>query len=190
MRFLAVVSMVIGGSALLCGSGATNAACPQVGFTWVEPHASPATRPVKIGKNKVIYVRRVPITTTSDIVKISLMQELADANDADLLIRFTPAADKKLHDATTNHSGRWLAFMVNDEVLVDSEWQGPYGFDPGEKRVSMNHGMKRAQRLMKAIRGCIRETAGAKPTPPVSLLPTDRFAAPIRVADGQLVARQ
>jgi hypothetical protein len=168
VRSPVVAWAVIVGATLLFSAPVAKAICPQVGFTIVEPHASAATRPVRIGKNQTIYVRREPITTTSDITKIELEQELADPNDADLLIAFTPAADKRLHDATTNHSGRWIAFMFNDEVLVNSEWEGPYGFDPGEKRVSMNHGMKRARKLMKAIRGCKRETAAAKPAAPVS----------------------
>ena len=145
--------------ALLSSAGVAQAACPEVGFTWVEPHASPATRPVKIGKNKVIYVRRVPITTTSDIVEIRLVDD-DDSDGASLLINFTPAADQRLHDATTNQSGRWLAFMFDDEVMIDSEWEGRYGMDLGGTRVSMQHGLKRGRELMQAIRGCTAANAG------------------------------
>ncbi len=168
--FLVIAWTVISGIALLSSAAVADANCPQVGFTIVEPHASSATRAVKVGTNQTLFVRRVPITTTSDIVEIKLVRESAGDNDddADLLIKLTPAADQRLHDATTNHSGRWIAFMFNDEVLINSEWEGPYGFDPGEKRVSMMHGMKRAQKLMKAIRGCIGETAAATSTPSVS----------------------
>ena len=118
-----------------------------------------ATRPVKIGKNKAIYVLREPITRTSDIVEIRLVDDYGDG--ASLLIKFTPAADQRLHAATTNQSGRWLAFMFNDEVMVDSRWEGRYGMELGGTRVSMQHGLKRGRKLMKAIRGCTRATAGA-----------------------------
>lgn len=99
------------------------------GFTIIEPHASPATRPVKIGEDHTIFIRRVPITTISDIVKIRLVRELAGpSNDAeDLLIKFSPTADQRLHDATTNHSGRRLVFMFNDEVLLNIVWDGAIG---------------------------------------------------------------
>lgn len=76
-----------------------------------EPHASSATRAIKVGRNQTIFVRRVPITTTRDIVRIRLVAD--DNDDASLLIKFTSAADQRLHDATTNHSGMRIAFMFN-----------------------------------------------------------------------------
>lgn len=160
-RLPVLTSTALSALALLSSTGMTHAACPQVGFTWVEPHASATTRPVRIGEDKVIYVQRVPITRTRDIVEIKLVRELArDSDDgADLLIKFTLAADQRLHDATTNQSGRWLAFMFDDEVMVDSEWDGRYGMELGGTRVSMRHGLKRGRRLMRAIRGCTSTTA-------------------------------
>lgn len=152
---LAVISEV----AVLSGSAVAGASCPQVGFTVVEPHSSRETRAVKVGRHRVIYVRRVPITTTGDIVDIRLVSD-DDGDGASLLIKFTPSADQRLHDATTNHAGMRLAFMFNDELLVDTVWEGPYGMDLGGTRVSMRHGMKRAQRLMHAIHGCTGVTAG------------------------------
>jgi len=136
----------------LLSSTAARADCPQVGFTIVEPHASSATRPVKLGKTETLFVRRVPITTTSDIVDIRLVADGDD--DASLLIKFTPAADQRLHEATTNQSGLRIAFMFNDEVLLNVVWEGPYGMDLGGSTVSKRHGMKPLQRLMTAIRGC------------------------------------
>ena len=159
-KIIVIAWTVIGGFGLLSSAWEANAACPQVGFTWAEPHASTATHTVKIGKNIVIYVRRVPITTTSDIVDIKLVSD-DDSDGASLLIKFNPAADQRLHDATTNQSGRWLAFMFNDEVMVDSQWEGPYGMELGGTRVSMRHGLKRGRKLMKAISGCTGATAGA-----------------------------
>ena len=157
-RLLLIAWTVISGLALLSSATVADAVCPQVGFTIVEPHASAATRAVRVGKNQTLFVQREPITTTSDIVEIKLVREFDD--DADLLIKFTPAADQRLHDATTNHSGRRIAFMFNDEVLLNVVWEGPYGIDPGGTRVSMHHGMKRFPKLMKAIRGCTGATAG------------------------------
>jgi hypothetical protein len=59
-------------------------------------------------------------------------------DDATLLIKFTPAADQRLHDATTNHSGMRIAFLFDDEVLINSVWEGPYG-----KRASFFRRMRR-----------------------------------------------
>src|SRR6516164_2063202 len=65
-----------------------------------------------------------------------------------------PAAAQRLHDATTNHSGLRIAFMADDDVLLNVVWEGPYGVDTDGTQVSLEHGMKRARRLMEAIRGC------------------------------------
>jgi len=139
--------------ALLCGSATAGASCPQVGFTFVEPQPSAETRAVKVGGNKTIYVRQVPLTTTSDIVAIILVDD--GALDASLRITFTPEADRRLHEATTNHSGSRIAFMAGDDVLLNVVWEGPYGMDTGGTKVSMHHGMKRAKKLMQALQGCI-----------------------------------
>jgi hypothetical protein len=154
------------GLALVFSASVAHAACPQVGFTIVEPHASSATRPVSVGKDQTLFVQRVPITTTSEIVEIRLVaDDNADGkDDASLLIKFTPAADQRLHDVTTNHSGLRMAFMFNDEVLTNVVWKGPYGVDPGGIQVSIRHGMAQARRLMTAIRGCIGTTAGDRAT--------------------------
>jgi len=155
-KLILIAWTLITGFGLVAIAAPADAACPQVGFTIVEPSASSITRPVSVGKNQTIFVRRVPLTTTGDIVEIRLVQESAGDNedDADLLIKFTSVADQKLHDATTNHSGRRIAFMFNDELLLNVVWEGRYGMDPGGTRVSMHHGMKRLPRLMQAIRGC------------------------------------
>jgi hypothetical protein len=145
---LAVVSEL----ALLSAGAVARASCPQVGFTLVEPRLSSETRAVRVGGSQTIYVRRVPLTTTSDIVEIKLADD--GGGDASLLIKFAPAAAQRLHDATTNHSGLRIAFMADDDVLLNVVWEGPYGVDTDGTQVSLEHGMKRARRLMEAIRGC------------------------------------
>src|SRR6185312_7612940 len=114
---LALASAVISGLAPVSSDAVASASCPKVGFTVVEPHASSETRAVRVGRNQMIYVRRVPITTTSDIVEIKLLDDGDD--DAGLRIRFTPAAAQSLHDATTHHPGLRIAFMADDEVLLN-----------------------------------------------------------------------
>ena len=138
------------GLALVCGSAGAAAACPQVGFTIVEPHASAETRPVH-WNNQTIFVRRMPITKTSDITEIKLE---GDDFDANILLKVNPAATKRLVDATNNHAGRRIAFMFNDEVLLNVQIPGSQGFDGSGEQVSIRHGMERARILMKAIRGC------------------------------------
>jgi hypothetical protein len=80
-------------------------------------------------------------------------------DDATILIKFTPAAAQRLHDVTTDHSGMRIAFLFDDEVLIDVVWEGPYGMDTNGSQVSILHGLKRAQELMKAIQGCTAATA-------------------------------
>lgn len=103
-------------------------------------------------------MRRVPITATSDILAIKLRPD--DNDDASLLLEFTPAATKRLVDGTNHHAGRRIAFMFNDEVLLNIAIPGPYGFDASGAEVSMRHGMEPAQRIMRAIRGCTAASVG------------------------------
>jgi hypothetical protein len=134
---------------------AADATCPKVGFTVVEPHASAQTRSLKVDGHRTVFVHRQWITTTRDISEIKVTHPHdGDDDDANIQIKFIPAADQRLHDSTTNHSGMRFAFLFNEEVMNNVVWQGPYGTDLGGIQVSIPHGMKRAQKLMKAIEGC------------------------------------
>jgi preprotein translocase subunit SecD len=142
---------------------AAEAACPKVGFTVVEPYATPQTRSLKVSGRPTVFVHRQWITTTRDIAEIKVTHPHdGDDDDANIQIKFIPAADQRLHDTTTNHSGMRFAFLFNDEVLNNVVWQGPYGTYLGGIQVSVPHGMKQARKLMKAIAGC---TAAGNRTP-------------------------
>lgn len=146
-------------SSALTGTCALAAQCPQIGYTVVEPHSTKETRPVKWGA-QTIFVRKIPITTTSDITSLKVVTDaklLDGPDDAVIQLTFTPAADKRLHEATSNHSGMRIAFMINDRVLVNVVWQGPYGMDTGGAQVSVNHGRQQLKALPKAVRHCISE---------------------------------
>jgi ABC-type amino acid transport substrate-binding protein len=135
-----------------------NAYCPRVGFTVVEPHATPETRPLRVGRNQIIFVRRESITATSDVVEIKLVPDGED--DASLVLKFTAPATQRLRDATTNHSGRRIAFMFDDEVLNNVVWEGPYGLDADGAQVSIRHGLNEARKLIQAIQGCTAVSVG------------------------------
>src|SRR3569833_4106091 len=94
------------GRGLVCGHA--EAACPNAGWTVVEPKPSSATRPVKQGA-RTLNVRREQITATADLTEIKLG---GDAYDSLILMRFTPEAAKRLHDATTAKSGLRIAFVA------------------------------------------------------------------------------
>jgi hypothetical protein len=146
--------------AVTSNDAVVNAACPKVGFTIIESHATAETRSVRAGNNQTIFVRREAITTTSDISDIKLAG--TDGDDAVLLIKFIPAADQRLHDTTTNHSGMRLAFLFDDEVLINVIWQGRYGMDLGGSQVDIRHGIKQGRKLIQAIRGCTAAIAGER----------------------------
>jgi hypothetical protein len=150
-----VVPLILVSMAMTLGVVTAEAACPQVGFTVVEPHATSETRPLKVGGRRTVFVHRQWITTTSDISEIKVTHPHdGDDDDANIQIKFVPAADQRLHDTTSNHSGMRFAFLFNDEILNDIVWQGPYGTYLGGIQVGVRHGMKQAQTLMKAIEGC------------------------------------
>lgn len=148
---LATASTVALGLAVACSEAAAQPACPRVDLTLVEPSASSETRPVKLGE-QTIFVRRSAITTTSDISEINVA-----GDDADTLIRikYNPDAAARLLDATTNHDGLRMAFVVDDDVWLAFTWQGPYGIGPDGTQLSLqDFGVVRAQRLVESIRGC------------------------------------
>jgi hypothetical protein len=163
---LIVASSILVSMAATCDAVATDAVCPKVGFTVVELHATPQTRPLKVGEGRTVHVHRQWITTTGDISEINVTHPHdGDEDDANIQIKFIPAADQRLHDTTSNHPGIRFAFLFNDEVLNNIVWQGPYGTYLGGIQVSIPHGMKQAQRLMKAIQGCTSSPArGDRPS--------------------------
>ena len=158
---LVIIWTIVLGLAVTSYGAVANASCPKVGFTVVEPHATSDTRPLRVGRNQTLFVRQEPITTTGDISEIKLARAAGDGHDdVRIQIKFTPVADQRLHDATTNHSGMRLALLFDDAVLSNVVWEGPYGTYIGGTEVSVPHGMDQARKLMKAIQGCTAPTMG------------------------------
>jgi uncharacterized protein DUF6152 len=124
--------------------------CPRVDLTLVEPGASAETRPVKLGGDTV-FVRRDALTTTRDISEIKLA---GDDVDTSILIKYKPEAAARLLDATTDHDGLRLAFVVDDDVWLAFTWRGPYGIGPDGTQLSIQNGLAKAQGLMDSIRDC------------------------------------
>src|SRR5580698_7006 len=160
VKCLVVFWAVVLGITATSGESVAKASCPKVGFSVVEPHATSETRALRVGTDQTIFVRRESITTTSDISDIKLEGGGDNADDATILIKFTPAADHRLHDATTNHSGMRSAFVFDDQVLINVVWEGAYGMDLGGSQVSVLHGLNQARKLMKEIRGCTAAPVG------------------------------
>jgi hypothetical protein len=55
-----------------------------------------------------------------------------------------------------------IAFVVDQEALAVLTWTGPYGIDLGGVPLSVPHGMKAAQRLMKDLESCAAAGAGER----------------------------
>ena len=152
---LIAVSLLLVSMAMTVNVATAEAACPNVGFTIVELHPTSETRSLRVGGRRNVFVHRQWITTTRDISEIRVSHPHdGDDDDANIQIKLIPAADQRLHDTTTNHSGMRFAFLFNDEILNNVVWEGPYGTYLGGIQVSVPHGMKQAQRLMRAIEGC------------------------------------
>ena len=151
-RLLAAAwTAVLGLSAVSSGASAAPA-CPNAGFTVVEPAASSQTRPVRTADHRTIYVDRSLITTTADITEIKFAA--GDDEDALILIKFTPEAATRLQTATAGHSGMRVAFVSDDEVLLAVTWQGPYGMDTDGSQLSIPHGTARARAFVAAVQAC------------------------------------
>jgi hypothetical protein len=136
---------------------AAQPTCPRVDVTLVEQNASSETRPVKL-EDRTIFVRKGAITTTNDISEIKVA---GDDEDTLILIKYKPEAAARLLDATTNHDGLRIAFVVDDDVWLAFTWEGPYGIGPEGTQVSIRHGLAKAERLVESIHACV----GGKQTP-------------------------
>jgi len=152
-RSVRLTVMAMAAAIALAGSsgGAMAArACPEVGFTIVEPGASPQTRPVKFGGEQILQVRRDALTRTADIIEV----KLEERGHTVLQLKFQPDAGGRLEDATTDHDGWRLAFVADDEALLFVTWEGKYGMGREGAQVSMSDSA-RARRLFKSLRACI-----------------------------------
>jgi preprotein translocase subunit SecD len=134
---------------------AAQRSCPRVEMTLVEPSASAETRPVKVGR-RTIFVRRDAITTTSDITEIKVA---GDNVDTLIQIKYDAAAAARLLEATTDHDGLKMAFVVDNDVWLAFTWEGPYGIGPDGTQVSIPRGMARARKLVESLRGCTGKNA-------------------------------
>jgi Family of unknown function (DUF6152) len=143
-------------SAQSLSPGVVNASCPRVDLTVVEPSASSEARAVKLGQH-TIFVQRAAITTTSDISEIKVA---GDDFDTLVRIKYKPDAAARLLDATTDHDGLKLAFVVDDDVWLFFTWQGPYGIGSDGTQLSLRHGMEKVQRLVESIRSCTDARTG------------------------------
>ena len=142
------------GVAFVSGHAAAAPSCPNAGFVVVERKASPETRPVSDGARHRIYVRRTPITTTADLTEIKLA---GDAYDTLILLKFTPEAAQRLHDATTNNAGLRVAFVADDRALSAVTWEGPYGMDADlGVQMSLGKPAPEVRPVVEAIQACIR----------------------------------
>jgi hypothetical protein len=124
--------------------------CPRMELTLVEPGASSDTRVAKLGTG-VLHVRRDAITTTADISEIKVA---GDDFDMSIQFEYKPDAAHRLLDATTDHDGLKLAFVVDDDVWLAFTWQGPHGIGPGGTQLSLRHGLAKTQKLVESLRSC------------------------------------
>jgi len=146
----------LAGMVLVCGPAAAAPACPNAGWTIVEPKASPETRPVKAGP-RTIFVRRSQITATADLTEIKLA---GDAYDTLVQMRFTPEAAKRLHDATANRDGLHIAFVVDDLAMSAVTWTGPYGMDAEYgAQISLGKAAPEVRPIVASLQGCVRPAA-------------------------------
>jgi len=152
-RFAAALTVTLALS-IASTQAVAQSSCPRVDLTLVESSASSETRPVKLG-DQTIFVRQTAITTTSDISEIKVT---GDDFETLILIKYKPAAAARLLDATTNHDGLKMAFVVDDAVLLAFTWQGPYGVGPDGTQLSIRPGLARPERLGESIQRCIEES--------------------------------
>jgi phage-related protein len=136
--------------ALTLPSAIETGSCPRVELTRIEPTASSETRLVRLGQ-QTVSVRRDAITTTSDISEIKVAGDDADTR---VSIKYKAPGAARLLDATTDHDGVKLAFVVDDDVWLAFTWKGPYGIGPDGTQLSIQHGLSRAEKLMESIRSC------------------------------------
>lgn len=129
----------------------TSGSCPRIDLTRVEPSPSADTRPVNLGE-QAVFVRSSAIASTSDIAELEVT---GDDTDTLIRIKYKPEAATRVMDATTDHDGLKLAFVVDDDVWLAFTWRGPYGIGSDGTQVSLRHGLGKATRLVESLRRCI-----------------------------------
>lgn len=151
-----VVTALMASCAIVLGAQSASAAavsCPNAGFTEIEAKASPLTRDVVGGPKGLLHVHREQLTNTSDLTEIKLA---GDQYDTLILLKFTPEAAKRLHDATTNRSGMRGAFVVGDRALSAVTWEGPYGMDADLGiQISLGRSVPQIRPLIAAVQTCV-----------------------------------
>jgi len=70
----------------------------------------------KVDSDDVIYTQPTPVLTAADIAHCSLDRQ--QSRVLTLWVVFTPAGAERLKQVSHNHSGKTLAFVTHDQLLV------------------------------------------------------------------------
>ena len=122
--------------------------CPRAEVVEVMPKASEETRPVTFGGG-TIHVSRAPITTLNDVVKVGLNPPEA------ITLAFTREAGERMERITGSRPNFPMAFVVDNDALVNVVLQGGFGIGKGGLQVSVDSNFERVKRIYDTLSRCV-----------------------------------
>ena len=139
-------------AAVLLGAAPTvNAAqCPRAEVVEVMPKASAETRPVAY-RNGTIHVSLVPLSTLKDIASVAFDPETPLA----IVLTFTPDAEDRMERITGSRPSFPMAFVVDDDAVVNVVLEGGFGIGKGGLQVSVDKNEERIKKIYDALSRCV-----------------------------------
>lgn len=122
--------------------------CPRAEVVEVMPKASAETRPVTYGSG-TIHVSKAPITSLNDVVKVGLNPPEA------IMLAFTPEAGERMERITGSRPNFPMAFVVDNDALVNVVLQGGFGIGTGGLQVSVDSTFERVKRMYDTLSRCV-----------------------------------
>jgi hypothetical protein len=117
------------------------------------PQASPETRAVAYGGG-TIHVSRAPLSTLADIVDVHFDPPWA------IQLAFKPDVGERMERITGSRPTFPMAFVVDDEAVINVVLQGGFGIGKGGLQVSVDRNEERIKKIYDALSRCVGAAHG------------------------------
>ena len=121
--------------------------CPRAEVVEVMSKASAETRPVTY-QGRIIHVSRAPLATLNDVVNVRLNPPEA------IQLTFTREVGERMERITARPNFP-LAFVVDNDALVNVVLEGGFGIGTGGLQVSVDSNFERVKKIYDALSRCV-----------------------------------